>query len=57
MAEDSISVKMDAELKRKVRVAAAKSDESMSDWVREAIEEKLERESGNRSRVEPVLAD
>jgi len=62
MADDygtSITVKMDSDTKTEIRVAAAKQDTSMSEWLREAIQQKLEREAGseNRSPADHVLAD
>jgi predicted HicB family RNase H-like nuclease len=57
--EKSISFKIDPDTKTEIRVAAAEQDTSMSEWVREAIQQKLERggDSENRSPADPVLAD
>ena len=50
MADDTVSVKVDGETKRELRIRAAKEDVSMSEWIRTAIEEKIERDvdMGNR---------
>jgi len=41
-----IDVRMPPQLRRRVRVAAAKRDLGMSTWALEALEEKLAREGG-----------
>jgi predicted HicB family RNase H-like nuclease len=57
--EESITVKISPDTKTEIRVSAAKEDLSMSEWLRQAIGEKLERdgESENRNPADPVVAD
>ena len=42
--EPSIGVKVDEEFKREIRIAAAKRDESMSDFVRRALRAEVDGE-------------
>ena len=46
MAEDkeTITSKVTPEMRRRIRVAAAKEDMSMSEWMREAATERLKEE-------------
>lgn len=39
-----IDVRLSPDLRRQVRIAAAKTDASMNNWVKRAIEEKLKRD-------------
>ena len=39
-----LSADVEPELRRRVRVAAAKSDRKVSDWIAEAVSRELERE-------------
>ena len=43
--KETITSKVDSETRREIRVAAAKEDMSMSEWIREAAIERLEEES------------
>jgi predicted HicB family RNase H-like nuclease len=51
----AVAAEVDPEVKTAIRIAAARRDISMADWLREAIDEKLEREneggSGNSHRA------
>lgn len=41
MRDNVLTLRIDDDLKKRVRVAAAYHDQSMSDWVRECFEEHL----------------
>lgn len=59
MGKKQLGAEVDPETKKDVRMAAARRDISMADWLREAICEKLEREQENtegKQRV-PATAD
>lgn len=45
MPEKQVATRVDEETKRRVRVAAAKRDMDMADWLRESIHEKLDRDA------------
>lgn len=45
--ESALGVKMDADMKRQIRVAAAKRDMSMSEFVRTVVRAELENNEGN----------
>lgn len=52
-----LQVRCDDEFKRSVRVAAAKSDKSMSEWVRNQIRNVLTDESAGEAETESGTAD
>jgi uncharacterized protein (DUF1778 family) len=43
--KETITSKVDSKTRQEIRVAAAKKDMSMSEWIREAAIERLEEES------------
>lgn len=44
MAEKQVAARVDEETAKEIRVQAAVNDESVADWLRDAIELKLESE-------------
>jgi len=46
-----LSADVEPELRRRVRVAAAKSDLKVSDWIAEAVRRELEREENEEEQV------
>ncbi|MBX6765519.1 MAG: hypothetical protein IRY88_17905 [Rubrobacteraceae bacterium] len=44
MARVRIAADVDADLRRRVKVAAASADKSVSEWIEEAVRRELERE-------------
>ena len=51
--DEQVPTYVDTEKKKEIRTQAAMRDMSMAEWVREAIEEKLEREAGNSGNSTP----
>lgn len=48
-----LSADVDSELRRRVRIAAAKSDRKVSDWIADAVRKELERQEAEaRAEVE-----
>jgi hypothetical protein len=59
MADASISVKVDGDTKREIRIAAAKRDMNMSEYLRFAVSNQLKSDNadeGNRNQA-PQTAD
>jgi predicted HicB family RNase H-like nuclease len=52
-SKETITAKVPSEMRHKIRVEAAKADMSMSEWIRQAAEERL----GEENRYEPSADD
>lgn len=51
MEKARLTVDVDPELRRRIRIAAAVRDESLKEWIERAVTKELEVEAGNRGRV------
>lgn len=56
MSRVRLSADVDAELRRRVRVAAASSDSSVSEWIEAAVRHELEREETRTAAVSHASA-
>ena len=56
MSRVRLSADVDAELRRRVRVAAASSDRSVSEWIEAAVRRELEREENQTAPVSRASA-
>lgn len=48
-----MDIRVSQELRRQIRIAAAEDDTAMGPWVRNAVEEKLERRDQETKTTEP----
>lgn len=51
MTEKQVATRVDEETAKEIRVLAAMNDESVADWLRDAIKMKLETEEGNSNQM------
>lgn len=56
MSRVRLSADVDVELRRQVRIAAASSDRSVSEWIEAAVRHKLEREEDQTAPVSRASA-
>jgi predicted transcriptional regulator len=56
MSRVRLSADVDAELRRRVRIAAASSDRSVSEWIEAAVRHELEREEDRTAPVSRASA-
>lgn len=56
MSRVRLSADVDAELRRQVRIAAASSDRSVSEWIEAAVRHELEREEDQTASVSRASA-
>lgn len=59
MEKKQIAARVDEETAKQIRVLAAMEDQTIADWLREAIDEKLGREDaeGNSSQATVMISD
>lgn len=51
-----LSVQVEAELRRRVKIAATKKDQSVRGWIEEAIRQELEREEVDDTQINRASA-
>lgn len=56
MSRVRLSADVDAELRRQVRIAAASSDVSVSEWIEAAVRRELEREEAQTAPISRASA-
>ena len=57
MAKKQVAARVSEDKHRKIRLAAARRDMDMASWLREAIDEKLEREAEEGNATIAIPAD
>lgn len=57
MARVTLAAEIDAKLRRRIEIAAASSDKSVSEWIEQALVHELARERETPEDVEITLAE